>query len=203
MQQENVIEAYDSYSPGLYALLHGKRSLRRKAFRQLSLQQRDCVLDVGCGTGLMFKDVLSSIGKGGKLTAIDASSTMIDAARERVVKQGWKNVVLINGDSATLSFKGEPFDAALSFLSLSCVENHMQVVSTVIDSLKAGGRFVIVDGKPFSFKLLNVLMPLIRSSASWDASKDLLGDIKEKYSDKIVFEKEYAFGSDFILVLKK
>ncbi len=197
------VEAYDAYSPFLYDLFHKKFLLRRRALSQLALKAGGCVLDVGCGTGLMFPALLHAVGVGGKLTAVDASSTMISAAQKRVVAKKWKNVVLINGDSGKLSFAGEPFDAVLSFLSLSCVEDHMQVVSTVMDSLKKGGRFVIVDGKPFSFKPLNMLMPLLRSSASWDASKDVLGDVKKKYGDQVVYENTYALGSDFMLVLKK
>tara|TARA_Y100000310_G_scaffold340401_1_gene436045 strand:- start:1728 stop:2330 length:603 start_codon:yes stop_codon:yes gene_type:complete len=197
------VEAYDAYSPFLYDLFHTKFLLRRRALRQLGLKRGYCVLDVGCGTGLMFPALLHAVGVRGKLTAVDASSTMIAAAQERVVAKKWKNVVLINGDSGNLSFAGEPFDSVLSFLSLSCVEDHMQVVSTVMHSLKKGGRFVIVDGKPFSFKALNVLMPLLRSSSSWDASKDVFGDVKRKYGDKIVYENTYALGSDFMLVLQK
>ncbi|MDA1196766.1 MAG: class I SAM-dependent methyltransferase [Nanoarchaeota archaeon] len=199
----NSVAAYDAYSPLLYDLFHKKILLRRRAMSQLSLKKADSVLDVGCGTGLMFSRLMGSIGTRGKLTAVDASSTMIGAAREKVVLEKWKNVVLINGDSAALSFKGEPFDAALSFLSLSCLDDHMSTITTVMDSLKPGGRFVIVDGKPFSISLLNALMPLLRSSASWDATKDLMGDIRKKYGSNIAYEKTYSLGSDFIMVLKK
>lgn len=60
------------------------------------------VIDVGCGTGLNLKPLLAAIGPSGHVVGIDASASMLAAARRRVRTAGWGNVTLLRADAADL-----------------------------------------------------------------------------------------------------
>jgi demethylmenaquinone methyltransferase/2-methoxy-6-polyprenyl-1,4-benzoquinol methylase len=81
----------------------------------LRLGPRDVVLDVGCGTGQAFPVLEEAIGPEGRLIGIDLSAAMLARAAERIERDGWRNVTLIESsveealvpvtaDGALLSF---------------------------------------------------------------------------------------------------
>jgi ubiquinone/menaquinone biosynthesis C-methylase UbiE len=55
--------------------------------------------------------ILEKIGSTGKLTGVDYTSDMLAHAQERVKREGWKNVELIQGDAVRIEL-GRKFDAA-------------------------------------------------------------------------------------------
>ncbi|MBU6996373.1 MAG: class I SAM-dependent methyltransferase [Theionarchaea archaeon] len=94
---------------------------------------KGCILDLGCGTGLLSEYLHS------RIVGIDISFKMLDQARtrERVVQ----------GDMDFLPFRNEVFDAVVSFTSL-------QNLSDVNPALKEVRR-VLKSGSPFIVTLLN------------------------------------------------
>lgn len=60
------------------------------------------ILDVGCGTGLNFAGLCDLVGPGGHVIGIDASPSMLAAARRRIRQAGWTNVTVICADAAHL-----------------------------------------------------------------------------------------------------
>ena len=60
------------------------------------------ILDVGCGTGLNFAGLCDLVGPGGHVIGIDASPSMLAAARRRIQHRGWTNVTVICADAAHL-----------------------------------------------------------------------------------------------------
>jgi demethylmenaquinone methyltransferase/2-methoxy-6-polyprenyl-1,4-benzoquinol methylase len=83
---------YD-FAVQLYRLL----GLRIKAYRLravdlLRLKRGDCVVDLGCGTGLNFDLLVERIGPEGRLIGVDLSPEMLAGARERAQRSGWSNI---------------------------------------------------------------------------------------------------------------
>lgn len=71
------------------------------------------VLDVGCGTGLLFKHVAS---KAETIVGLDISKQLLLLARERA--RVFTNVLLVQADADYLPFKDDSFDNIFSFTVL-------------------------------------------------------------------------------------
>ena len=71
------------------------RDIQRRAVERLALRPGNRVLDVACGTGINFADVLERIGPEGALVGVDLSADMLSQARERARDEGWENVELV------------------------------------------------------------------------------------------------------------
>lgn len=71
---------------------------RRPRLRMLQLlapPPGGIVIDVGCGTGLNLSPLLAALGPNGHVVGVDASASMLAAARRRVRAAGWGNVTLL------------------------------------------------------------------------------------------------------------
>jgi S-adenosylmethionine-diacylgycerolhomoserine-N-methlytransferase len=84
------------------------------------------VIDIGCGTGLNFPALISSIGADGLLVGIDSSASMLKAANRRVKRNGWANVRLLHGDARQIAplldrggVEGEGITAVVATFALS------------------------------------------------------------------------------------
>jgi demethylmenaquinone methyltransferase/2-methoxy-6-polyprenyl-1,4-benzoquinol methylase len=86
--------------------------LRRHTIAALKLRRGDAVLDVACGTGLSFPQLVASVGGEGRVTGVELSPDMARRARERIARAGWANVTLIEAAAEDAALVG-PFDAVL------------------------------------------------------------------------------------------
>src|SRR5918996_2039791 len=83
--------------------LHAGRLVARD---RMGIRPGDQVLEVGVGTGINT----SLYPRNCKVTGIDLSSSMLDKARERVAREGLRNVRLLEMDAAQLTFADDAFD---------------------------------------------------------------------------------------------
>ena len=89
------------------------------------------ILDLGCGDGVLTVKLIEA---GATVVGVDASDTMIAAARERGIDARVS-------DGQSLAFDGE-FDAAFSNAALHWMLDKAAVAAGVFRALKPGGRFV-------------------------------------------------------------
>ncbi len=114
--------------------------IRRRAIAELELRPGQTVLDVGCGTGLSFEPIESAIGVKGRLIGIEQSPDMMERARHRVSRMGWRNVTLICAPVEEAKI-AQAADAALLFFThdvLRCPE----AVDVIVKHLKSHARLV-------------------------------------------------------------
>jgi ubiquinone/menaquinone biosynthesis C-methylase UbiE len=64
---------------------------RRDTVNALALTPGDTVIDLACGTGLNFPLLQKAVGESGKIIGVDLSPEMLDQARRRVQKAGWRS----------------------------------------------------------------------------------------------------------------
>jgi ubiquinone/menaquinone biosynthesis C-methylase UbiE len=120
---------------------------RARAIELLELQPGARVLDVACGTGANFALIAQRIGPAGELVGIDLTSQMLRQARARVLRHGWANVQLREGDVCALpgGDLGEPFDAALCTLGLSVIPQWQRAWDAMLALVRPGGRVAVMD----------------------------------------------------------
>lgn len=200
MQLKDVEKAYSYYAKSPFNFKFLGKNLRKKAINKLNLKEGCKVLDIACGTGLNFKYIEKIIKNKGKIIAIDYSKEMLNIAKKLIKKNKYKNIKLIKADAANIKLKTN-FDAIISTLGFSSIPNHKKALITAINQLKKGKKLVILEGKPFNFKPLNIIMPILRWNKSWDKEKDIIKDVKELFPNKVIKIKEYNLGSNFILEL--
>lgn len=69
--------------------------IRRMAVDHLRLRPGDCVLDLGCGTGMSLPLLRNAVGTAGRVVAVELSPEMLAQARSRVQHERWGNVELL------------------------------------------------------------------------------------------------------------
>jgi len=119
---------------------------RRQAVEALDLRPGDTVVDMACGTGLNFALLEEAIGPAGRIVGVDLTDAMLAEAFERVKKNGWSNVRLVQADAVAFEFPVR-VDAILSTYALSQVPQSGEVIAHGAAALSAGGRWVVLDLK--------------------------------------------------------
>ena len=107
-----AIARYRAHAPGYDASAARTMALRRRTVAKLELRSGEAVLDVACGTGLSFPLLREGVGETGRVVGVELSPDMLALARERCVREGWRNVTLIESAMETADLQG-PVDAIL------------------------------------------------------------------------------------------
>lgn len=88
------------------------RDIRARTIARLRLEPGQSVLDTGSGTGLSLEAIVAAIGPAGRVVAIEQSPDMMALARERVAREGWRQVELVEAPIEAVALSGS-FDAVL------------------------------------------------------------------------------------------
>ncbi|QHO68697.1 class I SAM-dependent methyltransferase [Marisediminicola antarctica] len=144
----------------LYDVLSGERLVYRvgrvAGIDALQPGRGDIVLDLGCGTGLNLPLLLDRVGAEGHVIGLDRSPSMLAVARDRVRRNGWANVSLLEADvllldpaeitSIALREGGRPrVDAAFSSYAMSVFDDWMPAWELLRSVARPGARAGIVD----------------------------------------------------------
>lgn len=156
------------------------------------IPDKECtVLDMCCGT---FSNGLPIAKKNpnNKVIGIDRSESMLREAKEKIKKEGLKNVKICCCDATQTGLKGESFDYIIIGLVLHECDANLwhRILKEVHRLLKADGRLIILEWekqtsmcRKLKFAPLYVL--------------EVLGNMKYfkqmYYSDKSSFFKKYGF----------
>jgi ubiquinone/menaquinone biosynthesis C-methylase UbiE len=120
------------------------RGYQRRAVRALGLREGDTVLDLGCGTGLLFEDLVAAVGERGRVVGLDMSPGMLHLAHNRIRKWGWKNVEVRLADLTKENLSVHA-DAAIFSLVLSLIPAYEAVLRESVKLVKPGGPVVVAD----------------------------------------------------------
>ncbi len=118
---------------------------REQSISALGLKKGQTVLDVACGTGLNFARLFEAVGPGGRIIAIDIAPGMLKKAQERVRKNGWQNIDLIQGDISRIHLPTA--DAATAFWCMISIPDYRTALENLVSSLSPGGKLAVLDFK--------------------------------------------------------
>jgi demethylmenaquinone methyltransferase / 2-methoxy-6-polyprenyl-1,4-benzoquinol methylase len=138
---------------------------RKKAIRVLQKDDPRQILDVATGTADMA--ILSyKMLKPDRITGIDISEGMLELGRKKIEKeQLGDKIQLQKGDSETISFAENTFDAVMVAFGVRNFENLENGLAEMLRVLKPGGRLVVLEfSKPRHKaikKLYNLYMRIV------------------------------------------
>lgn len=175
---------------------------RKKAILQLKDIHPKTILDVATGTAdvaLMTHELL----KPNKIIGIDISEGMLDLGRKKVAKAGLQNVIeLQQGDSETINFPDNSFDAVTVAFGVRNFENLEKGLREMYRVLKPGGKLEVLEfsrPKNVLFKALcNVYMNVITPGAGKIFAKN-----KDAYQYLNQSVQAFPEREDFIQILQK
>lgn len=119
---------------------------KKKAINDSALKNGDQVLVFCCGTGLDFPHILKNIGSEGKIVGVDFSSIMLEKAKEKIEKENWTNIELIEADITKFeSISDTKFDVGVCTLGMSIIPEYKTAYSNLVSNIKKDGKIIIGD----------------------------------------------------------
>ena len=142
MQKKDIIDYFDRCAPGWDAEV-----IRNEAVITAILDHAgiDCgmhVLDVGCGTGVLFPDYLKR--NVGSVTGIDISPEMAKIAASK-----YPQVQVICGDAEHTAFDRK-FDAVMVYNALPYFPDPAALIEALARAVKPGGRLSVANSMGFT-----------------------------------------------------
>jgi arsenite methyltransferase len=116
---------------------------RIRTLEGLALRPGEYVLDAGCGTGFLTREIAIAVGPNGRVVGIDSSLDMLDLATMRC--KGLPQVQLKKGTVEELPEKGNSFDAVSCVQVLLYVPEVAKALGELHRVLKRGCRCIILE----------------------------------------------------------
>jgi ubiquinone/menaquinone biosynthesis C-methylase UbiE len=103
------------------------------------------VLDVGCGTGVVTRDVALRVGGRGVAVGVDPSRALLAVARRRPAAGSGARPTFRRGNGLALPFAAASFDVTLAVTVLLHVPAGDQILAEMIRVTRPGGRVAVLD----------------------------------------------------------
>jgi trans-aconitate 2-methyltransferase len=114
-------------------------ALGRAVLDRLELHGDETVLDAGCGSGRITETLIERLPDG-HVIAVDASESMVDAARDRLPGADVRVADLLELELS------DPVDAILSTATFHWIGDHERLFARLHAALRPGGRLVAQCG---------------------------------------------------------
>ena len=109
--------------------------------RSLDIEPGARVLELGVGTGLS----LDAYPTHCQLTGIDLAPDMLERAQDKVNRNGWRHVQVMEGDAMDLSQPDNSFDYVTAFHVVSVVPDARRMMAEVQRVCKPNGTIVVIN----------------------------------------------------------
>jgi ubiquinone/menaquinone biosynthesis C-methylase UbiE len=112
----------------------------------LNIAAGERVLDVGCGSGAVTREIARRVGSGGRAVGLDPSPALLAVARDLAHETGLDDrVEFREGNALRLPFPDGSFDAVVCATVLSHVPKGEAAVPELVRVLRSGGRLGVFD----------------------------------------------------------
>ena len=135
------------------------------------------VLDVGVGTGASLDAYPSHC----EVVGIDLSDKMLQHARDKIRRYGWRHITLSQMDALNLEFPNQSFDYVMAFHIAAVVPDSLRLMYEITRVCKPGGTITIINHlrseDRWVGKLLDLLDP-VTNRLGWQTRlkyDDLIG----------------------------
>jgi len=152
-QKRSVMQRYN-ITAEMYNVRYAEEQEAKYKAALTNLKVAGSVLDVGCGTGLLFNHVATQAEA---IVGVDVSGKLLLQAREQAKNLG--NVHLVHADADHLPVKGDCFMVVFAFTVLQNIPKPTETLRELKRATKRGGS-IVVSGlkKTFSLEAFRVLL---------------------------------------------
>ncbi len=173
---------------------------RKNALKELKKLDPKKILDVATGTADVAIMATNSLHPE-KIIGIDISDGMLDFGRKKIEKLNLGKIIeLVNGDSETINFADNSFDAVTVAFGVRNFQNLEKGLGEIKRVLRPGGKLVVLEfSKPKSVgikQLYNVYMKVVAPGMGKLFSKNRNA---YKYLDESI--KKFPEGKNFTTIL--
>jgi phosphatidylethanolamine/phosphatidyl-N-methylethanolamine N-methyltransferase len=145
---------YSDYAP-LYDKIFGKifYDRVRQVIEALRIPNAAQVLELGVGTGTSFPAYPSHC----EVIGIDVAPDMLAQAREKISKNSWSHLKVMEMDALNLAFSNNCFDYVMAFHTVTVVPDPVRMLSEAQRVCRPGGKIVIVNHFTTDFPVVGAL----------------------------------------------
>ena len=111
---------------------------RHRLYERVDLKNKDEILDIGCGTGAILRDMAEITN--GRITGVDIDEEKLEIARNYT--DDLDNVKIMNGDMADLPFDDNSFDLVTFHIVLVYVKDQRRAMEECVRVTKPGGTIL-------------------------------------------------------------
>lgn len=112
-----------------------------QVIRSLQIEPGKQVLEVGVGTGLSFTAYPTHC----QVTGVDLAPEMLEQAQEKIIRNGWRHLKVMEMDALNLKFPDNSFDYVMAFHVVSVVPDASRLMREVLRVSKPGASIVIIN----------------------------------------------------------
>ncbi len=106
----------------------------------------DHILEVGCGSGVLCRQVSPEVVPGGKITGVDISPEFLRIAQSYAANAGLSDSIQWGaGQAEVLPFRDASFDAVFAARLLLHISDPQAVLNELVRVVRPGGRAVVMD----------------------------------------------------------
>ena len=137
-----MIRRYFNQSAATWDEIASERDITKlkRMARRLNITPGSTVLDVGTGTGVFIPFLISEVGKGGRIIALDFAGKMLERARAKGFNG---NIDYLCADVTNIPLNDEIFDIAVCYSSFPHFKDKPRALAEMNRVIKSGGRLLI------------------------------------------------------------
>jgi ubiquinone/menaquinone biosynthesis C-methylase UbiE len=149
MAHDRDVAAFDERAPGYedgwLSKLHHDIADRTADLALSRSPAPSSILDVGCGTGYLLRQLAVRVPAAAELAGIDAAPAMIEMAREMAPAARGGRLRFTEGVAEQLPYPGETFDLVVSTTSFDHWADQQAGLTECARVLAPAGHLVLVD----------------------------------------------------------
>ncbi len=206
-KKEQVGQMFNDIAPR-YDLLNRVLSVgidkvwRKIAIRELQQNSPQHILDVATGTGDMALLTAKMLAPQ-QITGIDISEGMLQLGRQKVAAAHSKTKIeLLYGDSETIKFNDQTFDAGMVAFGVRNFENLERGLAEILRVLKPGAKLVVLEFSKPALPVIKQLYGLYMGTIAPQVAKWFKQN-KQAYEYLNCSANAFPDRQQFVDVLKK
>ncbi len=118
---------------------------RKEIVAAVGLKPGIRIADVGSGTGLFLQPFSAAVTNTGRVFAVDISPRLIEHIKQRVAREGLKNVEVVLSKDVSIELPTRSVDIVFTCDTYHHFEFFEEMLRSIHQALRPGGELIIVD----------------------------------------------------------